>query len=425
MKTSVLISSLVLVASFQLACANGNGNGNTITALDMKNLSDTLFESYDKDIRPSTDYAVALVIYINVYLNGLNSLDMVLQKMVSTVSLTMTWTDEYLRWHPSSHSGIQFFFLPQNKVWLPDIAIRNGFETVRPLGFDRLLLMVYQHGTMNWKTGDTVATKCTMEIQNFPFDQQTCTIVFGPWASGVVNVKFSIGPDGFITDEYQANDEWTLVDTSHENLNDELTSRVSFLITMKRNPSFYITNIILPVVFLSILGVFTFLIPIDSGEKLGYTMTVFLSFAVFLTIVSSSLPVTSSASAVSVYLLSLLTMGTMIVMVTGVELRLHHRDHIKHPVPKWLCKIIKYKIDLPCLGKNKVVTIRNEPFALSNGTDGRLQTIEGVKVTTGHEDANLTWPEVTAYMDFIFFWIFTTITLSLTVWVFVVSYFNL
>ncbi|XP_076089841.1 uncharacterized protein LOC143061297 [Mytilus galloprovincialis] len=37
-------------------------------------------------------------------------------------------------------------------------------------------------------------------------------------------------------------------------------------------------NMVLPLVLLSILNLFTFAIPADSGERMGYTVTVWLSF---------------------------------------------------------------------------------------------------------------------------------------------------
>jgi hypothetical protein len=43
-----------------------------------------------------------------------------------------------------------------------------------------------------------------------------------------------------------------------------------------------------------ILNIFVFLLPADSGERVGYAITVLLAIAVFLTISSDSLPATSN-----------------------------------------------------------------------------------------------------------------------------------
>ena len=56
---------------------------------------------------------------------------------------------------------------------------------------------------------------------------------------------------------------------------------------------FYILNIILPCIMLSILQLCVFLAPPPSGEKISLSITVLLSFTVFLLIVSESMPQTS------------------------------------------------------------------------------------------------------------------------------------
>ncbi|CAG2239864.1 unnamed protein product [Mytilus edulis] len=81
-----------------------------------------------------------------------------------------------------------------------------------------------------------------------------------------------------------------------------------------------ILHIILPIILLALLDIFTFKIPADTGERLGYTITVWLSFAVFLTIVSDSLPQTSeSVPIVSIYIIIQLLMGTLVVLISTVE----------------------------------------------------------------------------------------------------------
>jgi hypothetical protein len=61
------------------------------------------------------------------------------------------------------------------------------------------------------------------------------------------------------------------------------------------------TNVIVPVILLGIFNVFTFVLPADSGEKIGYSVTVFPSFAVCLTVVSAELPKTSESNDISIF----------------------------------------------------------------------------------------------------------------------------
>lgn len=70
-------------------------------------------------------------------------------------------------------------------------------------------------------------------------------------------------------------------------------------IYLLRLPAHYIYNIVIPASALSILAVLAFFIPIEEGERLGFGMTIFLSFMVLMLQVSSILPENSkSVSAV-------------------------------------------------------------------------------------------------------------------------------
>ena len=67
-------------------------------------------------------------------------------------------------------------------------------------------------------------------------------------------------------------------------------SAVSFKIDIERRYSYYVMNMILPVVILAILGPFVFLLQNDSG----YAMTVLLSMSVVMATVSDSIPPTAN-----------------------------------------------------------------------------------------------------------------------------------
>lgn len=57
---------------------------------------------------------------------------------------------------------------------------------------------------------------------------------------------------------------------------------VTYYIVMKRRPLFYVFNMILPSILITIVGFLGFLIPPDSGEKVSMGVTTLLSMTVFL-----------------------------------------------------------------------------------------------------------------------------------------------
>ena len=74
-------------------------------------------------------------------------------------------------------------------------------------------------------------------------------------------------------------------------------SVIDFTITIKRNPSHYISSTILPVLATSVLSILVFILPVETGEKVGYTLTVLLAEPVLLTLVQSSMPSSSERTS--------------------------------------------------------------------------------------------------------------------------------
>jgi hypothetical protein len=69
---------------------------------------------------------------------------------------------------------------------------------------------------------------------------------------------------------------------------------VKFTLSLKRKYSYYLMNMILPVIVLALMAPFVFILPVESGEKMGYCLTILLSLSVVMTLVSESIPPTST-----------------------------------------------------------------------------------------------------------------------------------
>ena len=65
------------------------------------------------------------------------------------------------------------------------------------------------------------------------------------------------------------------------------------LVQMRRKPLFYVFNMILPCLLITLVALLGFYIPNDSGEKVSMGITTLLSMTVFLMLVTESMPPTS------------------------------------------------------------------------------------------------------------------------------------
>ena len=141
-----------------------------------------------------------------------------------------------------------------------------------------------------------------MDVTFFPYDIQTCNIELSSWGfhSDAVNLTFY--KSNVNLQDYRTNGEWDLISTSQhtsEITDDGLVYKeLLFRIVVQRLPGYYIMSIIFPVCLTSILTAVTFILPVESGEKLGYILTVLVALTVFLTLFADIMPSTSKHTSV-------------------------------------------------------------------------------------------------------------------------------
>ena len=70
----------------------------------------------------------------------------------------------------------------------------------------------------------------------------------------------------------------------------EVYQSLNYVFQMNRRKSYYLTAIMIPILLMSVLIVAVFWVPIESGEKIGFCLTILLTYVVFLSIVSEELP---------------------------------------------------------------------------------------------------------------------------------------
>lgn len=136
---------------------------------------------------------------------------------------------------------------------------------------------------------------------------------------------------------YEPNPSWEILDTSWSQDTTSSESSITFTIKLKRKPLYVMLSIVLPIMLLSLLNIFTFVLPSHGGEKAGYAVTIFLAFAVFLTIVTTTLPENSESVALfSIYVILMTSMSTLITIIALIECRFVLMDVKETPIPGWL-----------------------------------------------------------------------------------------
>lgn len=381
----LFVRCLLLLAAFTSTTLAESGT-------DVDNLLTYLFttQGYNKKVRPLKDQTRALNIATDFVLNSVVEFDEQKEKLTTSGYLSFFWQDDYLTWTPSSYNDTTEIFIPQDDIWKPDVSLRNAFKTFTGLGSSYLNVRVTSTGAVEWFPYQVLESTCSVDITYFPFDTQTCQLKFTAWSYSKAEVELDKGSRGILLQDYSPNAAWTLTDTSAWDTNTNEAAAV-FELKLKRKSGFYIINVIMPVVFLSILSVFTFLLPVSSGERAGFSVTVFLSLAVFLTIVASELPKNSeNTSLLAVYLMLMSSLSTVIVVLCLFEVRIQCRDVSEQPVNNAYMAFVKIYDFMTCTKRSKCVA----PDKITSK----------ISVNTEESDTQTDWKHVTDAMDFVFFW---------------------
>ena len=161
-------------------------------------------------------------------------------------------------------------------------------------------VIVTSEGNVTWLSMVIFKSSCSIDVKFFPFDEQNCSMQFASWTYDAyqVNVLTNGEDDGDVSN-YIENSEWSLIGFQqkrhvvHFSCCEEPYIIIHYHILIKRRPLFYLFNMVMPCILITLVALLGFYMPSDSGEKISMGITTLLSMTVFLMIVAEKMPPTS------------------------------------------------------------------------------------------------------------------------------------
>ncbi|XP_063425839.1 neuronal acetylcholine receptor subunit alpha-3-like [Mytilus trossulus] len=418
---------LLLLTKFGLILASDDYS----TSLETE-LREEIFDDYVVQQRPNG----TIFIMITLNLLTVNDLDIKKQELTVSGHLSITWYDNRLNWtDPSKYyadfTSINYLFSSETHVWKPTLVIKNSIRDIGVLTDPSIPMRISQTGKIFWNPPGIYKVSCKSDITYYPFDTQACTIKLISWAytTGEVILKINQNDAVNIVD-YTENGEWELISTSEHKASTEVTegttgfSSLFFSIKLRRRPMFHIINSILPMSLMAVLIAVVFKLPVDSGEKTGFSLTVLLAYGVYLTIISDEIPSTSvSTSYLSLYLVFILTLGVLAILLTIVIQRIHFKTEDEE-IPEWLQRITKQcytKISGKDTKKDHT-DLKSQSMNLKRHSVAPIQLNETTEKINSVEagDIKITWQIVARILDKAFFYVYITL-ISITTFIFILT----
>lgn len=372
------------------------------TRTDVETLYASLLNSsYYKDVRPNSDQSQATDVTVSLYITSIREIEETSGLFSISAFTNVAWNDERLAWqsYPAPYSQIGDIELALGDVWKPDISLANPISKVTKTGSSSdSLLRFDSDGNGSWLFGDVLDASCDIIVTDFPFDTQTCDIQFIAWGYYPNELTLKAQTEVSML-YYSENAEWVIKQTSSTN-NLYGLPFIKFTFVLERRTAFFVVNIFIPVILLTILTTMGFYLPTDSGERVGYSITCLLSVSVFMTIVSDNLPRSSKPmSILGSFLMTDFILCAIFCVLTILSLRITHKDD-EIPIPNWL------KRATTCLMRRKCrkQTSRCEPEPETKNNDKHVESLKTLnssnKIDSDEDfEKEITWKLVGKMFD--------------------------
>ncbi|XP_011162240.1 acetylcholine receptor subunit alpha-like isoform X1 [Solenopsis invicta] len=360
---------------------------------DAKRLYDDLLSNYNKLVRPVVNTSDVLRVCIKLKLSQLIDVNLKNQIMTTNLWVEQSWYDYKLRWEPKEYGGVHMLHVPSDHIWRPDIVLYNNADG----NFEVTLATkatIYHQGLVEWKPPAIYKSSCEIDVEYFPFDEQTCVLKFGSWTYDGFKVDLrhmdeKLGSNvvdmGVDLSEFYMSVEWDILEVpavrneKFYTCCDEPYLDITFNITMRRKTLFYTVNIIIPCMGISFLTVLTFYLPSDSGEKVTLSISILISLHVFFLLVVEIIPPTSLVvPLLGKYLIFAMILVSISICVTVVVLNVHFRSPQTHKMAPWVKRVF-----IHILPRLLIMRRPQYKFEPNRFTSGRvlMRTVRGKEKT--------------------------------------------
>ncbi|XP_011142412.1 acetylcholine receptor subunit beta-like 2 isoform X2 [Harpegnathos saltator] len=321
---------------------------------DTKRLYDDLLSNYNRLIRPVINNTETLTVLLSLKLSQLIEMNLKNQVMTTNVWVEQKWFDYKLQWDPAEYGGVEMLYVPSENIWLPDIVLYNNADGNYEVTLMTKATLKYT-GEVSWNPPAIYKSSCEINVEYFPFDEQSCIMKFGSWTYNGFQVDLkhmkqvagsnlvSIGID---LSDFYLSVEWDILEVpaarneEYYPCCEEPYSDITFNITMRRKTLFYTVNLIIPCVGITFMTVLVFYLPSDSGEKVSLCSSILLSLTVFFLLLAEIIPPTSLAvPLLGKYLLFTMILVTLSIWITVCVLNVHFRSPSTHNMPPWVRQV--------------------------------------------------------------------------------------
>ena len=297
--------------------------------------------------------------------------------LMFTGQLVVTWRDTIHTWTTADFGGISRLSVTEKQLWMPTLRqlTHIGNEFVISTAW------LYNNGTVQQILGGGFVAYCDLNNYNWPLDQQTCVSTIIATHNDASELKLSLLTNKVDLTDFNEHGSWELVNPKADivRLRDKDVdigfAAYRLTLTLKRRPDVIMLHTAVPIFLTALLNTMIYFVPVRSGERISFAITILLTFVFFTTSIAEDIPRTAVTTPfVSVIMAIMNCLCTLNVLVSVVFSRLS--SECIAPVPEKLKRFTRrvYMMKInKMLGVARVKPANKPPdstnFALHNASD--------------------------------------------------------
>uniref|UniRef100_A0AAQ4RDX6 5-hydroxytryptamine (serotonin) receptor 3A n=3 Tax=Gasterosteus aculeatus aculeatus TaxID=481459 RepID=A0AAQ4RDX6_GASAC len=339
-------------------------------------------------LRPVKNFSTPTNITIGITVVGILGVDEKSQTLTTLLWQVLEWDIEGLSWD-EKECGTERVSVPREKLWVPDVHIAELMnEDMSP---KTPYVYLFNTGHVYDDKPIRVVSSCRLVIYTFPFDIQNCSLTFGSYLHFATDVRMIQGTtaEEILAESHnvlETNGEWVLADITVASSNLALDvgsySAIEYHILLRRRPTVYVVNLLIPSCFLITVDLFSFLLPPHSVDRASFKMTLILGYTVFLLIMNDLLPVTGETTPlINVFFSISLALMVASLLETVFITNIQYSSSETRDVPHWLSVLVlqylAVVVGLRQKENNSRTTIFLNPSA-TTGENSRIPNIPGL-----------------------------------------------
>lgn len=299
-----------------------------------KELTDYVLRNYSRNLPPRRNQGDLVNVTVELFIDLIQNFDETAGVFSWYGVFGQNWKDEYITWN-GTENGIWYLKMPLKDVWIPKLLIKNTVKTRTFINFDNEFdyetahVSYYYDGSASMQIGGIIETACVANMYYYPLDKHNCKIELYPEYYEVRFIEI-LDYDIFKSSLalFEQNSEWNIVNvTTHiKEFTDNGYPAIVFEMDIQRKPLFLCIALVMPIILVSFVNIFTFVLPVESGERTSFSVTLFLTFVVVMTMVAESLPSSNQMGIFASFLVVRLVTSALTTITVTLSISIYYTN---------------------------------------------------------------------------------------------------